>query len=836
MQKRDIDLIVQAFQKNPDFREGIAIKHFQEETQADLCDFPDQTHPLCIQLFKNTGIDQLYRHQYQAVEEIFKGHHVVISTGTASGKSLCYTIPMIQSCIESDAACTLMLFPTKALCHDQKTQLCDYLSLLEQLSGKSPDLGVYDGDTVRDERKRIRQNAQIVLSNPDMFHIGILPNHTEWSRFFTHLKYVVIDEVHIYRGVFGSHFANLIRRLKRICHFYGSYPQFILCSATLSHVDLFAQQLIEAPVKMIDQDYSQRGKKHFLIYNPPFVNQELGIRRSYLQESVRILRYLREFDLQILLFARSRRVVEMIFSNLDQRDDDIDDVRTYRSGYLASTRRSTELEMKKGNIRTVIATNALELGIDIGGVDIVILCGYPGSIAATRQQSGRAGRRNNTALSILVCSSEPLEQYIVKHPQYIFEQSPEQALIEADNPYILLSHLSSAIYELPFKKDEGFGSLKQSQLNYFLELLQRMNKCRLSRDAYYWISEHYPAEEISLRIADPSQFALLAEGKIIGKLDKDSALWMTHPGAVYLQEGCIYLVEELDLEKGLVHLKENDPGYYTEHMSKVDIELIELEKQEDISNYRKYFGKIKVIKTVTGFRKIHWTSHEILDYGKLDLPSTVLMTKAYWFSISPEIVQTLKDLDIWFEESNQYGKDWENIRSKVLQRDLFCCQSCGVSEPQRLEVHHKIPFKMHQNKTVANDLSNLVTLCVSCHKEAESMIKIQSALGGLSYALHHLAPLQLMCERNDLGIHKEACGIYADQKPCVLIYDSVPGGIGLSEKLYSEHTDLIERGKQCVDQCLCTEGCPSCSGAVSENGWGAKQAVQLILKGLLQNE
>lgn len=836
MKNKEIELLIQDFKHSDEFREGISDCHFSQSQAAEFVGFPEGLHPLCEEVFQRKGISKLYLHQADTITEILKGKHTVISTGTASGKSLCYTVPIINNCFESKQACTLMLFPTKALCHDQKNQLQEYIKVVKELVDFHGEFGVYDGDTVRDERKRIRDKAQIVLSNPDMFHIGILPNHTEWSRFFTHLKYVVIDEVHVYRGIFGSHFANLIRRMKRICQFYGSNPQFIMCSATVSNTSFFTQRLIEEEISFIDKDYSHKGDKYFIIYNPPFINKELGIRRSYIQESIRILRFLRDYDLQILLFARSRRVVEMIYAQLDRKEDMSEDIKTYRSGYLASTRRSTENEMKNGNIRTIIATNALELGIDIGGVDIVMMCGYPGTISGTRQQSGRAGRRNRSALSILVTSSEPLEQYIAHHTNYLFEQSSEQALIEPNNPYILLSHLSSAIYELPFKNNESFGDLKSEQITFYLNLLQKMNKAKLSQDRYYWISEKYPAEELSLRLADPSQLVLLLEGQIIGKIDKDSALWMVHPGAVYLQEGGIYIVAHADFSKGTIQLIEEDPGYYTEHMSKTDVELIEIEKELSQGDYILYFGKIQVIKTVTGYRKIHWNTHEILGYEALDLPSSKLITKAYWFSIPSKIVSQLKEDFSWYEEPNNYGKEWEEIRQRVLKRDQYQCQGCEKTDHQRLEIHHKVPFKRFKDKYQANDLSNLITLCPSCHREAEAMIKIQSALGGAEYIMHHLAPLLLMCDRNDLGTHREACAVYAHQSPCLLIYDSVPGGIGLSEKLYELHYHLLRESLKEINACACTDGCPSCTGAVSEHGWGAKKIVKFVMEQLILYE
>lgn len=826
--------LVQELIKDPDFREGFAHTHFEQACNPHYEEYPPGLDFMTQKIFQDTGILHLYRHQAEAISQTLSGHHTAISTGTASGKSLCYLIPVLNSLISDISSCSLMLFPTKALCHDQKIQLSSYLSKMESHAGIKVSSGVYDGDTVRDERKRIRDNARVILSNPDMFNIGILPNHTEWSRVFTHLKYVVIDEVHIYRGIFGSHFTNLIRRLKRICRFYGSNPQFILCSATISNIHEFSEKLIEESVQIIDEDQSQKAGKHFLIYNPPFVNKELGIRRSYIQESIRLLRFLRETGQQILLFARSRRVVEMIFTFLEKREDNTDDIKTYRSGYLASTRRETESNMKSGNIRTIIATNALELGIDIGGIDIVILCGYPGTIAGTRQQSGRAGRRIKSALTIMVTTSDPLEQYLASHPDYLFEKSPEQALIEPNNPYILLNHLGSAVFELPFKTDEKFGDLTHSQLTFWLNLLQKMNKIKLSQNNYYWISEKYPAEDISLRVADPTQFVLLHDGQIIGKIDKQSALWMAHPGAVYLQEGSIYMVESLDMEKGIVTLIETDPGYFTEHMSKTEVEVAEVSKDEPFRQILKYFGKLRVTTLVTGFRKIHWNTHEILDYGTLELPPTHLMTTGYWFNLSTEIVQQLKEDALWFDDKNVYGKNWEAIRQKVLSRDKFTCQSCGIVNPSRLEIHHKTPIRQYRNLQQANEQDNLVTLCPSCHKEAEAMVKIQSGLSGLSYLLHNLAPLYLMCEKNDLGVHKEANAIFADQKPCILFYDTVPGGIGLSEKLFFHHQALLEESLKTIDSCPCSDGCPSCTGAVAENGWGSKSIVRVILEGLLK--
>lgn len=826
-----IEELIKQLTTKSDFEEGFVSHTIEQAKRPQFCPYPEELATETITIFRKRGINTLFTHQYEAVQYLLQGKHVAISTGTASGKSLCYQIAMVNQLLQKKASCSLLLFPTKALGHDQKNQLQRFLTTLYEETKLSVHCGVFDGDTKTDERRRLKAYGQIIFTNPDMLHVGILPHHTEWARFFRNLQYIVIDETHIYRGVFGSHFANLIRRIKRICHFYGSFPQFILCSATLSNVEEFTERLIEEPVQIVKQDESVQGEKHFLIYNPPFVNRELGIRRGYIQETIRLLRILLQSPYQVLLFARSRRNVEMIYAYLERREVNLEGIRTYRSGYLSETRRDTENEMRQGNLQAVLATNALELGIDIGSIDVVVLCGYPGTIAATRQQAGRAGRRNQASLTILITSADPLEQYMASHPEYLLGKNPEQALIEPDNPYIVLPHLSSAAFELPFRTEETFGNLPSEQLNFWLSVLQRQNKIKLSQDQYYWIANKYPAEETNLRITNNSQYVLLNKGKIIGRLDADSAMWLTHPGAVYLHEGIIYLVTDLDLEKHQVLLEENDPGYYTEHMSKTDIELIAVHKQEENEIGTIYYGQLKVTKILTAYKKVHWQTREILDYGQLSLPPSTLITTGYWFGIDAKIIEKVKDAGFWNNERNKYGSEWRELILTVKERDHYTCQSCGVTEGvQTLEIHHKIPFKQFTEKKIANKLDNLVTLCPRCHRQAETMVYVQSSLSGLSYLLHNLAPLYLMCERSDIGIHTEAAAPYADQQPTVLFYDSVQGGIGLSEKLYYLHESLLNEAKQTIDLCPCQDGCPSCTGAISENGSGAKENVMLLLQ------
>ncbi|MBT3756047.1 MAG: DEAD/DEAH box helicase, partial [Candidatus Cloacimonetes bacterium] len=424
--------------------QNIAVHKVHKAKKAELKDFPSYLNGNTINYFKQRGIEKLYSHQRKAIDAIMQNKNTVITTGVDSGKSLCYQIPVLHKLQKDPQTRAIFLFPTKALTQDQKIKFTKFASeFLETDIG----IGIYDGDTPSDNRRIIKRSANLLFTNPDMLHLGILPHHTNWSEFFTNLKFVIIDEVHIYRGIFGSHFANVIRRLKRIAKFYGANPQFILTSATLSNVEDFSKKLIEEDVNVISNDGSPTGEKHYLIYNPPIVNKELGIRRSAMQETVHIAADLFEQKGQTLVFSESRRSIELILSYLRRNVNEVDLVQGYRSGYLPTDRREIERKFRSGKIRTVVSTNALELGIDIGELDTVLINGYPGSIASTRQQFGRAGRSGKPSFCILVATSNLLDQYLVKHPDYLFDQNPEQALIDPDNPFILLHHLKCALFE-----------------------------------------------------------------------------------------------------------------------------------------------------------------------------------------------------------------------------------------------------------------------------------------------------------------------------------------------------------------------------------------------------
>ncbi|HTP02082.1 MAG TPA: DEAD/DEAH box helicase [Anaerolineales bacterium] len=808
---------------------------------------------LCEALVQR-GIPRLYSHQLEAWQHARAGRNVVLATGTASGKTLAYNLPVISALVSEPSARALYLFPTKALSQDQ-------LSGLERLDTRAISIpaGIYDGDTPQGRRSAIRKNARIILSNPDMLHTGILPHHTNWADFFRGLRYVVIDEVHTYRGVFGSHIANVIRRLKRVAAFYGSHPQFILTSATIGNPRELASRLIEAPVELIDRDGSSRGERHFLLYNPPVIDEALGLRKSALMESVRLARELLAGDVQSVIFARSRRTVEMLLTYLqnEDRDPGIENresahdsrfsthdsrIRGYRSGYLPSQRREIEQGLRSGELRAVIATNALELGIDIGGLGAALLVGYPGSIASVYQQSGRAGRGDAPALSVMVASPNPLDQFLAHHPDYFFGKSPEQALVNPDHLLILLNHLRCALFELPFQKGEGFGSLPSETVQEILEFLTSNQEVHLSQDKYFWMSDAYPAANISLRAASPENVVLQTTDdrpQIIGQVDLASAYWMVHPDAIYIHEGQQYFVHDLNLEKKVATLTAVALDYYTEPQRETEIQILSESALAEVPAGEKGWGEIQVTTQVVGFKKLRWFTQENLGEAPLDLPPTDLQTTGYWLTLSPAAVDGLRAARAWTNDPNDYGPDWPRLRLAVRTRDGFRCRVCGAPENGREhDVHHKTPFRAFTSVAEANRMENLVTLCPACHRKAEQNVRIRSGLAGLAYVLSQLAPLFLMCDPGDLGVHTDAAGTLRSSapsdeetaRPSVVLYDQIPAGIGFSQKLFDMHVDLVARALELVGECECKDGCPSCVGPGGENGLGGKQETQQILR------
>lgn len=831
--------LLNTWNREPTVAENVVDWHVDEERLPEFVDFPTDLDPALCQYLRSKNITRLYSHQADAWKAARSGENIVAVTGTASGKTLCYNLPVLNNALKDPLARALYIFPTKALTQDQYQGLLEATNWVGIPTSARIPVSVYDGDTPAENRPSIRSKARVLLSNPDMLHTGILPHHTRWAEFFRNLRYVVIDEIHVYRGVFGSHIANLIRRLRRVAAFYGAFPQFFLTSATIANPGQLAERLIEKPVRVIDQDGSPRGKRHFLLYNPPIVNEQLGLRASPMTEAIRLTGDLLDLNVQTLLFCRTRRSVEMMLMYLQQsRGDVANELRSYRSGYLPEERRGVEQSLREGTARAVVATNALELGIDIGGMDAVLLIGYPGTIASTRQQAGRAGRKAGSSIAVMLASSQPIDQFLMQHPEFLFERSPEQALINPDNLLILLQHLRCAAFELPFRKGDHFGNLSQDLVTAVLDLLVQSGDLHASGDKFFWMADRYPAEGVSLRSSSPNQVLLHAPTenggvRLIGQVDYESALWMVHPNAVYLHSGQMYEVQELNLENGTALLKPVEVDYYTRPDVNVEIEKISLLRETPIPGGSRNYGEVMVTTQVTGYRRMRWYTNEVLEEGKLEMPATQLRTTGYWITFDPMTVDHLRDAGLWNNDPNKYGAEWPRIRKLVLQRDHYTCQSCGAVERERPHhVHHKIPLRSFTSVEQANALDNLVTLCPACHHRVELSVLIRSGLAGLSYVLQNLSPLFVMCDISDLGAQSDPLSPLADKQPVVVIYDMVPAGIGLSEALFDMHSELVQRAYELVSHCGCQNGCPSCVGPAGINGIGGKEETLALLAAL----
>jgi DEAD/DEAH box helicase domain-containing protein len=826
----EINNLLEYWKSTPSISGNVVELYVDEPRTAEYLPFPDYFDVKLLGALNRLGIKQLYKHQRDAVDRVANGDHVVVVTDTASGKTLCYNLPVIDQVLKSQDSTALYFFPTKALAQDQLSSLNTLSVALE----KNIPAMIYDGDTPAEHRSQIRKRAKILLTNPDMLHIGILPHHTLWQDFFKCLKYIVIDEVHTYRGVFGSHVANLIRRLKRILAFYGTNPQFILTSATIANPGVFAEKLIEDQVVVIDQDGSPKGAKFFMLYNPPVVNQSLGLRKSPVQESVILTEDLLKFNIQSIVFARTRRTVEMLVKMLhNQSASNRQLVQGYRAGYLSNERRLIENALRSGETRVVVATNALELGIDIGGVDAVIMIGYPGTIASTRQRAGRAGRKVNNSIAILVASPNPLDQFILKHPEFLIGNSPEQALINPNNLLILLQHLKCAAFELPFKDNERFGLSPVQIKDDIINLLSDAGMLHHSANQYFWAADQYPANDISLRSTSEQRLLLRIEengsSQTIGELELNSAYWMAHPDAVYLHNGQPYLVKELNQNSKRISIAPFSGDYYTLPKRQVDIDLVEIYKSEPVFGATKYYGEIVVTNQTVGYKKIQWDTSVVLGEIPLEMPKTTLRTTAYWIGLSDDTIEYLTRMGVWNSGQNDYGPNWAEQRKKALERDKYICQVCGIQAEKNLHVHHIRPFKEFTSSIIANQLDNLITLCPACHRRAEKVVKLTSGLSGIRYSLNNLAPLSLMCDIGDIGAHSDPQSPLSEGKPTIILFDLIPAGIGLSQTLYSEHAALIQNSYSTVAQCACDEGCPSCIGPFGENGMGSKQEAISIL-------
>jgi DEAD/DEAH box helicase domain-containing protein len=809
---------------------------------ARFLPIPEYVHPYLSEALRQIGIEQLYSHQAASWKSAQCGENIAIVTGTASGKTLCYNLPVLDSLLRDSNATALYLYPTKALAQDQLSGLNELLLKIPSFDTRIAP-ATYDGDTSSTSRPIIRKTSRLIITNPDMLHTGILPHHTRWESFFRGLTHIIIDEMHTYRGVFGSHFANTLRRLKRIMRFYGATPQFILTSATIGNPKELAEYLIKEKVTLIDDDGSARGEKHFIIFNPPIIDKDLGIRASLTQETKRLTEDLLTYKIQTIIFGRTRRTVEILLRSIKPYFSNVEGtttVQAYRSGYLPKQRRAIERGLREKSVQAVISTSALELGIDIGQMLAAVLAGFPGTISGTWQQVGRAGRGLETSLAVLITSASPLDQFLARHPDYFFDHSPENAFINPDNLLILIGHLQCALYELPFEKGDHFGDLGWDEISEIFEYLIDTGLIHETGSKLFWMSENFPAAEISLRSASSNNIILQAviDKKLItiGEVDRASASWMVHPEAIYLHQGESFLVEDLDLDSNLARLKPVDVDFYTRPQRETEIQLLELSKQLTDSKSQISYGELLVTSKVVGYKRVRWETNENLGYGEVSLPPTQLQTTGYWLSLTEQTVTELESDGTWNSSRNDYGPNWQTQRNAARTRDQFRCQFCGLPETDKAHhVHHIVPFRSFASLELANRLTNLVTLCPSCHLRAESAVRVRSGLAGLAYALENIAPVFLMCDRADFGLHVDPQSPISNGSPTIVLYDSIPAGIGFSERLFEIHEELLLHARDVVVACGCSNGCPSCVGPGGEDGSGGKKEALAILMKLTKN-
>jgi DEAD/DEAH box helicase domain-containing protein len=618
--------------------------HYQPASAGEYEAVPESVHPKLRDALARQGVTRLYSHQAAAFDLVARGKNTVVVTPTASGKTLCYNLPVLNRLMEDPGARALYLFPTKALAEDQLHELQQALDA----AGSALRAFTYDGDTPQDARKAIRERANIVLTNPDMLHAGILPHHTKWAKLFENLGYFIVDELHYCRGVYGSHVANVIRRLKRICEFYGSKPQFICSSATIANPRELAEALTGEPFDLVERNGAPSGEKYFIFYNPPFVNRQLGIRRSYLQESKRVALEFLENRLQTLVFANNRLATEVLVTYLKDAAKRMpageEAVRGYRGGYLPRERREIERKLREADVRCVVATNALELGIDIGSLDAVVMAGYPGTIASTWQRAGRAGRRQSTSAAVLVASSAPLDQYIVEHPDYFFGASPEQAHINPDNVEILINHMKCAAFELPIRDGEKFGRHDTAELCGFLD---EMGLLHHSAGAWHWTSDTYPADAISLRSITSDNFVVVdttGEPRVIAEVDFPSALTTLHEKAIYLHEARQYQVEKFDYEGRKAYVRHVQSDYYTDAIDYTQVKVLEEFEGAPAGGARAAHGDVRVNRQIVGFKKIKFYTMENVGAGNLSMPEQEMHTTAFWLTFPETFLARLGDL------------------------------------------------------------------------------------------------------------------------------------------------------------------------------------------------
>lgn len=782
--------VLKKWESSPGFLKNITTKKVLPARDGIYSPFPVDMEPRIINLLNRRGIVSLYSHQAEAWSHIRKGQNVCIVTPTASGKSLCYHLPVLARLLESPQSRALYVFPTKALAQDQYSAVHSLIRDLDVPIGTF----TFDGDTPQDARRAVRSDGQIVITNPDMLHSGILPQHTKWVRLFENLEFVIIDEIHTYRGVFGSHLANIVRRLNRIAKFYRASPQFVVCSATIANPAELATQIIGQEVITIDKSGAPRGERTIYFYNPPVINKELGIRQSAVKTAKRLALDLLRHKISTILFAMSRLQVEILVKylrdSLEREHHSPQIVQGYRGGYLPNHRRRIEVGLRSGEIKGIVATNALELGIDIGQLAACFVVGYPGTVASLWQQSGRAGRRSDAAATVFIARSNPLDQFLVQNPDYFFELTPEHARIHPDNLFIVVDHIKCAAFELPFQDGEGFGDLSVSDTTAILTYLTDHRVLNYSNGKFHWSDRAFPANQVNLRnIPGENTVVIDVETqKVLAEVDFKSTQTSLHDHAIYNIDAKQYQVERLDWDNHKAYVRKVKPDYYTDAMTYSRVSVVHNTEAKWITSTLVEHGEVSVTRKVIGFKKVRFYTAENVGFGDVILPELTMHTSSYWFTIP--------------------------------QKELA-----------------RLPF---------------------------DTAEILDGLLGISHALFYVALLAVMCDAADLGrcvgeksakwaapspdgvsasnsgLISQKSGIssasapptlsFGDFDPTVFIYDSYPGGVGFSAKLFEQHNALISGTYQLIVNCKCERGCPSCVGPLLNANVRSKDIPLRILR------
>jgi DEAD/DEAH box helicase domain-containing protein len=760
-----------------------ALRHYPAQA-ARYADLPEGLHPKLAQVLRARGYERLYTHQRAAYDVAAAGGDSVVVTPTASGKTLCYNLPVLDRVLKDPDARALYLFPTKALSQDQLAELHAFTDAIGE------DIGTftYDGDTPQDARKAIRARAHVVVTNPDMLHKGILPHHTKWVKLLENLRYVIVDELHTHRGVYGSHVANLFRRLARLCAFYGSRPQFLCSSATIGNPRELAESLTGRTMTLIEESGAPRGERYFAIYNPPVVHKALGIRRSALGCARDVALSFLTKGLQTIVFAPSRLTTEVLVTYLkealEKRPGSEGVIRGYRGGYLPLKRREIERGLREGSVLGVVSTNALELGVDIGSLDVSVLLGYPGSVAATWQQAGRAGRRQGASVAVLVANSTPLNQFIAKNPDYFFDSPVEQGRINPDNLQILVSHVKCAAFELPLDPDETFGGENLAEILQFLEEQRLLHR---SGGRFHWTSESYPADAVSLRSVSSDNFVVqdvTHEPRIIAEVDYDSAPSMVHEKAIYILEGRTYFVEKYDHQERRVHVREAEVDYYTDAITSTKVRILDLFLSEPAGRAVRNHGEVHVTSQVVGFKKIKFHTNENVGAGELKMPENEMHTTSYWLTVPRAVMAALP-----------YGL--EERRDGVV--------------------------------ALSYALGQLAALFLMCDRHDLGVAVGDNGQGEATVERGWTPRRPTM----ELAVADGEAAL--PYEPNIFLYDNYPGGIGLSEPLYRLHGRLVGEARALIACCACRDGCPSCVGPVGEVGSRGKEVSLAILDAILSS-